>query len=960
MNSEVLNEFQQQMRGRVCADDVTRHAYATDASMYQFLPLCVLEPVDREDVQTAVRLCARHQLPLLARGGGTSLVGQAVGNGVVIDLSRHCTRILAFNPAERWVRVEPGIVRDELNRYLQPHGLHFAPDPATTSRANIGGMIANNAAGMRSIQYGMTIDHLLAVDLLLADGEEVHLASLHPDAWHHDPAPTRSARLCQAIAGIVAREQDEIARRYPTVPRHSGGYALNALTGPPPWNFAKLIAGSEGTLGIVTAATLHLEPLPAHSGLCLAHFSCMSATLRAVEAIVAQKPTAVELLDDLILSMASEHPLTRHTCTHLEGAPAGLLIIESRADTAAAVAAQLAGIQQMLSASSSCYAAPVLLDPVDVKAVWTMRESALGLMQQVPGDRKPVPYIEDAAVPLKHLPEYIEAVLAICTRYEQPVSLFAHAGAGLLHIRPMHDLRVKTDRGQMLAIQDEVFELVKKFGGAWSGEHGDGIIRGHYNRAYFGERIYAAFHEIKRLFDPEYRMNPGKILDTPPRDAHLRTSAPVSNDGPAPMFHWRKEGSPLKAAEACTGVGACRQLKTGVMCPSYQATHDEIHSTRGRANVLRHVWEGRLGPAAMTSAEVHAVFDLCLSCKGCKNECPNQVDAGKMKAELLHHYYRQHRRPLRDQLLARPALPGRLLAGWPAPLANKLGSLRLVRQGLDRFLGLDARRPLPRYARLRFSAWFHRRPPHNATGTPVVLFNDVYTEFHEPELGRAAVHILEALGYQVHLCAPADSQRPALSLGLLDVARRQGGRLIQRLLPFAQQQWPILVLEPSCATALIDDLPDLVEDTVAADAVAAQVSLLDNFIAAELTAEHCPMPTWREPQAPVFYHPHCHQRALDQAHGTRSLLQMVPGLDSTLSTAGCCGMAGAFGYEKEHYDWSTRIAADRLLPALNACDAQTVVLANGFSCRHQIADLTGRQPLHPIQWLALQLAPAHG
>ncbi len=953
ISNRVRDLFCERVRGAVYWDQVTRHAYATDASIYRYLPLAVVEPVDREDMRAVVQVCAEHALPLIVRGGGTSLVGQAVGHGVVMDVSRHCTRILEFNPAERWIRVEPGIVRDELNRFLYPHGLHFATDPATTSRATIGGMIANNAAGMRSIKYGMTIDHVHSLDLLLADGEVVHVGPIDFIEQQSAQGPNRARLLGQAVARIVDREHDEIRARYPQVGRHSGGYALDALVDATPLNLAKIIVGSEGTLGVVSAATLQLEPLPKHSGLCLAHFSTLGDCLRSVESIVKEGATAVELLDGTIMRMAREHPATRHTCTVIEGRPEGLLVIEVQDQTRAVVADRLNAIQAHLRAAHRSYAAPIMWAHDDRRAVWNMREGALGLIATTKDARKPVPYIEDAAVPLAVLADYVEEVLAVCAGHQQPVALFGHAGAGVLHIRPMHDLRDPADRAQLLAIQDEVFALVKKYGGAWSGEHGDGIIRGHYNRLYFGDRLYQTFREIKQLFDPAGRLNPGKVLDTPPRDTHLRLGADVTPPTVATAFRWQEEGGLRPAVEQCTGVGACRQVKAGVMCPSYMATRDERHSTRGRANVLREALSGALGPAAMSREDVWAVFDLCVACKGCKSECPNQVDVGKMKAELQHQYYQHHHRPWRDHIMARVGTLGRWQAGWPAPLANALLASRPVRWGLDRGLGIDKRRRLPCYAGERLSAWFKRRGgTRRASGRPVVLMNDLYMEFQEPEIGQAVVDVLEQLGYAVELPGPVDSQRPALSQGMLDRARRNGGRTIQQLLPYAQAGKPILVVEPSCATALLDDLPDLVDDAQAASVVARNTVLIEDFLVREWEAGHLQWPPATGPATTVFFHPHCHQRALNQGRSTQALLKALPGVELIVSAAGCCGMAGAFGYEREHYEWSVKMAQDRLLPAIESLTEQTVILASGFSCRHQIADLARRPARHPLVWLA--------
>ena len=518
--------------------------------------------------------------------------------------------------------------------------------------------------------------------------------------------------------------------------------------------------------------------------MCLAHFHSIRDGLRAVPSLLKHGPSAVELLDGLILRQAREHPLTAATCGKVEGAPEALLIIEARSDDAQEVRRTLAGIQDVLRAGGTADAFPILDSPEDVKGVWQMRESALGLMTTVKGSRKPTPYIEDAAVPVDVLADYVEDVLAVCRKHGQPVSLFAHAGAGLLHIRPLHDLHQRAEIDEMIRIQEEVFELVRRYGGSWSGEHGDGIIRGGFNRRFFGERVYQAFREVKALFDPAGLMNPGKIVDPPPPDQNLRFGPGYQPVTVRAAFGWREEEGFLRAAEQCTGIGACRKLKSGVMCPSYMATRDEVHSTRGRANVLRLALSGQLGAGALQSEEILAIFDLCLSCKGCRGECPNGVDVGKMKAELQHQYYRTHRRPLRSHLWARAEQLGLLRTGPFAPLVNAVLENDRARRLLDRRLGLDARRTLPACAGERFSAWFRRRPAPAAPATAVPrvwLFGDTYVEFHEPRVGRAAVRVLETAGYAVDLFAPADSQRPALSQGMLDRARSRGRDLFRRL-----------------------------------------------------------------------------------------------------------------------------------------------------------------------------------
>lgn len=946
-----FERFRQELRGEMYTDALSLGLYATDASMYQIPPLMVAVPRDRADALRAVRLCGELGLPVLARGGGTSLTGQSVGEAVILDVSKHLNHLLELNLDEDWVRVEPGMVCSELNTLLRPHGVQFAPDPATANRANIGGMIANNAAGMRSIRYGMTIDHVLALDLALATGEVLSLGPLDAEQLAVKRAlPDQEGMIYRGLHDLVIHHAGEIRDRYPKVMRRSGGYALDALVDADPWNPARLICGSEGTLGVILEAKLRLTPLPRQSAVCLAHFDSLDASLRAAALIVAEGPSAVELIDGVILRQAQAHPLTRDACAQIQGDPGSVLVIEVQGDDPAAVITHIHRIADGLSGAA--YAAPVMIEPQAVQQVWQLRSSALGLLTTVPGTKKPVPYIEDAAVPIEVLADYVAEVLAVCRKYDQPVSMFGHASVGLIHIRPLHDLHQDTDIARMAQIQEEIFPLVRKYGGSWSGEHGDGIVRGGYNRRFFGDVLYGAFQEVKQLFDPKGRMNPGKVIDAPPMDSHLRFGSGYQPLMVQSGFHYRAQGGMLAAAEQCSGVGACRKTQTGVMCPSYAATRDEVHSTRGRANALRLALTGQLGPEALSSDELRAVMDLCLGCKGCKGECPGSVDMTRMKSDVLYQHQLRHGTPLRARLFGSlPALAA-LAAGPQAHVVNRMLKNRVVRHLMKDWLGIDSRRPLPMFASQRLSTWYRRRGGARGAGKRVVLFNDTYTEHYLPQVGQAVIEVLEAAGYRAELVTLGDSQRGALSQGLLVKARRQGARLFQRLAPLLGQDTPLLVCEPSCASALADDLPDLVADAELGQRIASRVRMVDTFLEQELAAERCQLP-WRLSNQPVHFlvHGHCHQKTLDGGKHTLNLLARIPGAVVAESEAGCCGMAGAFGYEKEHAELSRRIASERLMPRLQAASAETRIVSNGFSCRHQISDLSGRQAVHAMEAL---------
>ncbi len=636
----------------------------------------------------------------------------------------------------------------------------------------------------------------------------------------------------------------------------------------------------------------------------------------------------------------------------IQGDPAAILVIEMQGNDLLEVRGRTTELAADLS--EWAYAVPIMLEPAEIAAVWQMRSSALGLMTTVPGPRKPTPYIEDTAVPPENLADYVAEVLAICGRHGQPVSLFGHASVGLVHIRPLHDLHKPEDIAQMRNIQAEVFPLVRKYGGSWSGEHGDGIVRGGYNRSYFGEDLYAAFERIKRLFDPDGRMNPGKIIGTPPMDSHLRYRPEYHLQPYTSRFRYAEPGALLTAAEQCSGVGACRKTNSGTMCPSYMATRDELHSTRGRANALRLALTGQLDLEGLSSPLLAEAMSLCLACSACKAECPNGVDMARLKAEVLQAQHDRYGISLRTRLLANMAALGRLMAGPQARFFNQMLKLQPIRRLLSQTIGLEADRPIPRFASQQLSQWHSARTSghRSADGAPtVLLFNDSYTESFLPEVGRAAIECLEAVGYSVVLASVGESQRSAISLGLLDSAKINGQEMLTKLKALARTDTPIVVCEPSSATALLYDLPNLVDDQALAQSIADRVVMFDTFLERGIATGDVKL-NWRPTSRAHFVvHEHCHQKTVDGGRWTHKLLARIPGSSVQETGTGCCGMGGAFGYEKEHAALSRTIASQRLLPALGKTPAEAIIVANGFSCRHQIHDLSSHRPVHVAEAL---------
>ncbi len=958
-SSRLEQELVRKIQGEVLFDDMSRALYSTDASLYQIWPLGVVLPRSREDIVQAVRTAAKHRVHLLPRGGGTSLAGQTVSSGLVVDYSKYLNQVLELNPSRRWARVQPGIVLDNLNHELKPYGLQFAPDVATSSRANIGGMIGNNSSGIRSVRYGKTVDHVLELSVMLSTGEELRLHNLNALELDGKRAQeNREGEIYRSVSQIVDENRKEIIKRYPRVMRRVGGYNLDYLLDPNEFNLARLIVGSEGTLAFVTEAKLNLEPLPAVRATCVVHFSNLIEAMESVPVILEQTPSAVEILDQHSLELAYGNPVISGVCADfIRGKPQAILMVEFSGVSRESLHPRIAAMQAKLKGGfKSCYASHDIWQEEEQEMIWKVRKHALGILLGIKGDDKPLPFVEDSCVPVECLGQYISRVVAICRRYQRRVALYAHASVGVIHVRPILNLKKKEDVEIMRCISEEVFELVEKYGGAWSGEHGDGLVRSYKNRNFFGEPLYQAFRRIKQVFDPLGLMNPGKIIEAQDLTENLRIDPQYVTRFPPTHFGFQEESGFDRAIEMCTGVGHCRKTLTGTMCPSYMATREEQHTTRGRANALREAMAGRLGPDALTSPQLYHVMDLCLECKACKSECPSNVDMAKLKYEFLAHYYARHGLPVRKRLLSATRQTGSWGSRF-ARLTNFTLQSHPARWFLDQFMGIDRRRVLPLYAHQRFSQWYaSTRACDGAqlTSNSVALFLDTFVDFYEPEIGRAATRLLETLGYRVVLADAGCCGRPLISTGRLAQAKRRGALLVKRLLVYVQQEIPILVLEPSCLSALRDDYLDLLDDRDSCRKVAQHIFSLDEFLSKD--------EAWRRLSArigdgpkQVLLHSHCQQKALI---GTESSLKVLKSLQKTRVSeidSGCCGMAGAFGYEKEHYDLSEKIGSQRLFPAIKTASVDTEIVASGFSCRHQICHFTGRRARHLVDLLAQHL-----
>lgn len=951
MSSHSLTPFQRELSdalpGRVLTDRMSQLLYSTDASLYRMVPEAVAIPSSRDELADAIRIAAAHGMPILPRGAGTSLAGQTVIEGLVIDCSRHFRQILEVNPEERWVRVEPGVILDELNDHLRPSGLFFAPDVATGSRANLGGMLGNNSSGMRSLRYGKTVDHVLELKAILSSSETVEFRQFDRTALDRICAgDSTESRLHRAIRGTVAENRDEIAARFPKVMRRVSGYNLDELLDDDRFNLSRLLVGSEGTLAVLIEARLRLEPLPPSRAVVVLHFRGVMEAIRLVPHLLHFRPTALELLDRYALELARGNAsVSGLAARFLQGEPDAVLLVEfsgSREEVEDGIS-ELTADQAV---GDACFAVTEARDAGLQQAIWQVRKNSLGVMMSIRGDFKPVAFIEDSCVPVESLADYVDDVQRICAGHRRGLMLYAHAGVGVIHLRPILNLKQQEDVAILRSISEEVFRRVVHYGGSWSGEHGDGLARSYKLREFFGERIYAAFRDVKRAFDPGWLMNPGKILDAPPPTDHLRIGPGYRPAFPPTYYRFADEGGLDRAVELCTGVGQCRKL-TGVMCPSYIATRDEEHSTRGRANALRSVLAGDLGPDGFTSERLHQVLDLCLECKACKSECPSNVDMAKMKAEFLAHYYRTHGLPLRKRMLAATRVLAES-AGLAPGLANLAVGNPLSRRLLDAIAGVDRRRALPRFAGRTLGSWYRNRYRPDPGRPVVTLLADTFTNFYEPMVGMAAIGVLTALGYRVRLMDWACCGRPLISSGRLDQARREGGQALPGLLA---AEGPILVLEPSCYATLKDDWPDLMEDAAAARDLAQRVVSLEEWVVGTGVLPRL-LEQIRPHPGRLLFHAHCQQRALTGTEPTLSLLRQIPGADVAEVPAGCCGMAGAFGYEKEHFELSRQIGEQHLLPTVRSASPDTRIVVPGFSCRNQIRHFTVREPVHPAILLA--------
>lgn len=944
-----LNDDLRQAGIPSAGDKITRTLYSTDASIYQIMPISVAWPKDPSQVSAAVEIARKYKVPVLPRGGGSSLAGQAIGEALILDLSRHMDQILSYNPRERTVEVQPGVVLGSLNRQLAGDRLVYGPDPASADRATVGGVIGNNATGAHSILYGMAHDHLLETESVLSDASIVRFKSRSEvEVTNLQRGNSLEGKIYREIPDLLTRYQADIASNFPKTFRNVAGYNLRALANQQRINPSILLAGAEGTLGIMTAVKLNLVPVPKYQILYIIHFDELRAALECVPQILETSPSAVELIDRMLIRLARANPAYKPLLNAIQGDPEAVLAVEYQGENLSPLSAkkdQLAGLGPIST----------LLEPSEQAKIWKARKVGLGILQSIRGDAKPTTFIEDSAVPVEHLAAYALELKEFAAEIGVgDIAFYAHASAGCLHIRPQVNLKSAEGLTQMRALAEKSLGLVIKFGGTTSGEHGEGIARGEFSRRLFGPELTRAFQEVKEIFDPDYLLNPGKIINPPEMDCvDLLRYGPDYQALYKPgqtLLSFESDQGFDRAVEMCNGAGVCRQLDGGVMCPSFQATRDEQHSTRGRANMLRAAMSGKLGPEGLTSLELYQTLDLCLSCQACMNECPSAVDMSKLKAEFLYQYYRAHGIPVRSWFFANIAGVNRLAQPF-SPLVNLILNSPLSR--MVSLLGIHPDRSFPAYARQTFTRWYSQNqgdkkiPP----AARAVFFYDTYLEYNYPHIGQALVRIFEKAGIDlIVLEGKVDSGRPAYSKGVLEKARSLAKTNLDLLIPYAEEGIPIIGCEPSVVVMLTKEYLDLVPGH-GAQKVAEQSMLAEDFLLQEIKASRAQFNFDHKPRQ-ILYHGHCQQKANFGTESTLELLRSIPGSTVEQIEAGCCGMAGAFGYEKEHYQLSLEVAELGLAPKIREAKQETIICASGTSCREQIAHTTDRKALHPLEIFA--------
>ena len=962
--TEALTELKESLDGDLFFDDLHKTLYATDASVYRQIPAGVAFPKSEQDIQQLILFAEKNKIGLIPRTAGTSLAGQCVGDGLVVDVSKYFTEIISLDLQNKTVTVQPGVIRDELNRYLEPHGLFFAPNTSTSNRCMIGGMVGNNSSGTTSIQYGVTRDKVLQLKTILSDASTVRFQEISAKSFHKKrKLNTLEGKLYSGIYDQLnnAKAQEEIRSKFPKpeIHRRNTGYALDALLdnsvfkkeNEQPFNMCKLLSGSEGTLAFTTEITLQLDELPPKHGVMVAaHFESITACLEAVVPAMQHKLYACEMMDKVILDCTLNNREQQKNRFFIEGDPAAILMLEVRANTLDDARKQAVELINTIENSGLSYAYPTL-EGSQINQALELRKAGLGLLGNIVGDRKAVACIEDTAVALEDLAPYINEFSTLMADFKQDAVYYAHAGAGELHLRPILDLKKADDVVLFRNITTAVANLVKKYQGSMSGEHGDGLVRGEFVELMIGSANYERLKQIKTLFDPHNIFNPGKLVNANPMDENLRYTPDREEPEIDTLLNFDDTQGILRAAEQCNGTGDCRKLPAagGTMCPSYRATRDEKDSTRGRANALREFLTQSERKNSFNHKELKEVFDLCLSCKACASECPSNVDVAALKAEFEYQYKKENGSSLRTRAFAFNAYLNKVGAVLPG-VTNRLYKAKLSGRFIRKTLEVAPERSLPPVSKRTLRARFKKLKAFNPKQPikTVYLFADEFTNYLDAQIGEDAVILLQRLNYEVRIVAHAESGRSFISKGFLKEARKAAQKNITIFKDLIDEEHPLVGIEPSAILGFRDEYIRLAKDIEEAQILAKNTFTIEEFLSAEIKAERIKAASFTTEAQRLKIHGHCHQKSLSGIEHTFAILNLPVNYTPTIIPSGCCGMAGSFGYEKEHYALSMQIGEQTLFPAVRRASEDTLIAAPGTSCRHQIKDGTQRQAQHPV------------
>ncbi len=963
-----LNELAQKLEGDFYTDKTMRQLYATDASVYQEMPLAVAIPKTEQDLKLLIQFAKQNKTSVVPRTAGTSLAGQVVGNGIIVDVSKHFTKILEVNAEEKWVRVQPGVIRDDLNKFLKPYGLFFGPETSTANRCMIGGMVGNNSCGTHSPLYGTTRDHTLEIEAILADGSDATFKSLTKDEFDAKcEGNTMESGLYRHIQTILGSKdnQNEIRKEFPKpeINRRNTGYAIDVLLESDPFtegkekfNFCKLLAGSEGTLAFSKEIKISLVDLPPKEKAVVAvHFETVYDSLVANKTALTYKPGASELMDKVILDCTKQNINQSKNRFFIEGDPAAVLCIEFERETKEEIEELCSSMIAELKNKKLGYHYPIIWG-ADTTKVWNLRKAGLGLLANIPGDAKAVACIEDTCVTTDDLPDFINEFDEIMNKYGKESIYYAHAGDGTIHLRPILDLKKTADRELFFNITDDVATLTKKYGGSMSSEHGDGRVRGPFVEKMIGSQNYQLIKDVKKAWDPHTIFNPGKIVDTAPMNEFLRYEKEMVTPEIETHLDFSEVGGILRMAEKCNGTGLCRKthLSGGTMCPSYMATKDEKHTTRGRANILRDVLTNNKKANKFDSQEIKEVLELCLGCKGCKSDCPSNVDVGAMKSEFLQQYYDTHGAPFASKMIANVADANKIFSKIPG-VYNLFSKAPIAKDIIKGLMNIAAERELPALHKTTLRTWFkkNRKRLHNtdAIKGTVNFFADEVVNYNDVSIGIYAIELLTKLGYRVEIPEHEESGRPAISKGFLKKVKGIAEKNVNALKNIVSDETPIIGIEPSGILTFRDEYPSLLSGQLKDDAKALgkNALLFEEFICREIEKGNITSDAFKQQKNKVKVHGHCHQKALSTVDVTRDALALIPGYEVEVIPSGCCGMSGSFGYEKKNYKVSMQIGELVLFPAVRDSEEGTIIAAPGTSCRHQIKDGTDVVAKHPAQ-----------